>query len=186
MQNMLTGYELRILDSLQSIHTPFLDWLMVSFTALGDYGLIWIILAIILTILPKMRRTGITLIIALLLDVLVSNIWLKNFVARLRPCEINPTVSLLIPRPLDYSFPSGHTAASFTASCTLLGIESRLGWPSLLLSVLIAFSRLYLYVHYPTDVLAGMLVGFSLGALVSSLSNMQTTIHAQKRHLANR
>ncbi|MGE4583485.1 MAG: phosphatase PAP2 family protein [Sphaerochaeta sp.] len=184
---MLTNYELRILDALQSIHTPFLDWLMVFFTTLGDYGLIWILLAVILTILPKTRRMGIALMIALLLDVLVSNIWLKNFVARLRPCEVNPSVSLLIPRPLDYSFPSGHTAASFTASCTLLGMKSRLGWPSLLVSVLIAFSRLYLYVHYPTDVLAGMLVGFSLGALVSSLSNVQASTHARKlMHQAGR
>jgi len=175
---MLVSYELNILDALQSIHTPFLDWLMVAVTNLGDYGLIWIILALILTILPKTRRTGTALMIALLLDVLVSNIWLKNYVARLRPCEVNPTVPLLIPKPLDYSFPSGHTAASFTASCTLLGMKSRLGWPSLFLSMLIAFSRLYLYVHYPTDVLAGMLVGFSLGALVPSLFNLQSSIHA--------
>ena len=184
---MLANYELRILDALQSIHTPFLDWLMVSFTTLGDYGFIWIILAIILTALPKTRRTGIALMIALLLDVLVSNVWLKNFVARLRPCEIHPMVPLLIPRPLDYSFPSGHTAASFSAACTLLGMKSRLGWPSLFLSVVISFSRLYLYVHYPTDILAGILVGFSLGALVSSLFNLQASTHAQRLvHPANR
>lgn len=184
---MLTNYELRILDSLQSIHTPFLDWLMVFFTTIGDYGMIWILLAIILVILPKTRRMGFALMIALLLDVLVSNIWMKQFVARLRPCEVNPNVPLLVQRPLDFSFPSGHTAASFTASYTLLGMKSRLGLPALVVSVLIAFSRLYLYVHYPTDILAGMLVGFCLGFFVSALFNMQAATYAKDlMHQASR
>ncbi len=164
---MLSVYELRTLDALQTIHTQFLDWLMISFTHLGEYGIIWIVLGLVLMVRPKTRKVGFAVLISLLLDLLVTNVWLKPFVARLRPCDINPSIQLLIPRPTDYSFPSGHAAASFTAAFTLLGLKSRLGWPSMALAVLISFSRLYLYVHYPTDVLAGMLVGVSIGTMVS-------------------
>lgn len=172
-------YELRILDYLQTLHSPFLDSLMVFITHLGDYGLLWILIALVLIINPKTRKTGLALAFALLVDVLFSNLLLKPFVARIRPCDTHVNVPLLISRPLDYSFPSGHTAASFTAAVTLLGHKSRLGWPSLLLAFLIGFSRLYLYVHYPTDVLAGILIGFCIGGGITFLFRSIRSVRAK-------
>ena len=106
----------------------------------------------------------------LVLEVICCNLVLKPLVARVRPCDVNTAVQLLISRPDDFSFPSGHTGASFAAVSALCCSRSRLWIPSLVLAVLIAFSRLYLYVHYPTDILAGMLLGITSGWLGSLVS----------------
>ena len=100
---------------------------------------------------------------ALALEVLCCNLILKPFVSRIRPCDINTAVQLLVPRPDDFSFPSGHTGVSFAAVSVLYFSRNRLRFPALTLAVLIGFSRLYLYVHYPTDVLAGAVLGVLLG-----------------------
>jgi undecaprenyl-diphosphatase len=105
---------------------------------------------------------------ALALDVLLCNVMLKPLVGRMRPFTVNTGVELLINAPKDFSFPSGHTAASFAAAFALLFVKNKLWIPSMILASLIAFSRLYLYVHYPTDVLAGIL----LGLIVSVAANV--------------
>ena len=103
---------------------------------------------------------------ALCIDLILCNGILKNLVARVRPFDVNTAVQLLVKAPRDFSFPSGHTAASFTAVMALyLTGEKKLFLPALVLAVLIAFSRLYLYVHYPTDVLGGVFVGLLCGYL---------------------
>ena len=165
--------EIRILDWLQGLHTPILDQMMCAVTSLGNAGIIWIVVAVVLLIVPKTRRVGMAVTAALILDVILCNGILKNLVARVRPCDVNTTVQLLIPRPEDYSFPSGHTAASFatTAALFFAGKKKKLWIPALGLSVLIAFSRLYLYVHYPTDVLGGLLVGILCGWIGAQLVN---------------
>ena len=97
---------------------------------------------------------------ALLTDLLICNVFLKNIVARTRPYDVNTTVELLVEKLRDYSFPSGHTAASFASVTALyLAGERRLWIIALVISCLIAVSRLYLYVHYPTDVLGGIIFG---------------------------
>ena len=101
---------------------------------------------------------------ALVVDVILCNGILKHLVARTRPCDVNTAIRLLIARPHDFSFPSGHTAASFAAVTALyLADEKKLWKISCVVAVLIAFSRLYLYVHYPTDVLGGLAVGILSG-----------------------
>ena len=101
---------------------------------------------------------------ALILDMILCNGILKHVFARVRPCDVNTTIQLLVPRPSDYSFPSGHTAASFAAVAALFFAGQKKLWkPALVLAVLIAFSRLYLYVHYPTDILGGIIVGVLCG-----------------------
>lgn len=156
--------ELDILDAIQKIRTPFGDFIMPLITRLGDMGLFWIALAVLLIIFPKTRRTGMVVGVALVLDVILCNAILKPLVARVRPYDVNLTVQLLISRPIDYSFPSGHSAASFAAASAMLFAGSkRLGWAAVVLAAIIAFSRLYLYVHYPTDVLGGILLGIVCG-----------------------
>ena len=158
--------ELQILDALQTIHNPVLDTIMCAITRLGNAGIIWILLCIVLLILPKTRKTGVILMAALLVDLVVCNGILKPLVHRIRPFDVKTGIELLVKRPTDYSFPSGHTAASFASVMALyLAWEKKIWIPALVLAVLIAFSRLYLYVHYPTDVLGGMIIGAISGAL---------------------
>ena len=156
--------ELNILDWIQTLHTPFLDKIMVFITRLGDAGIIWIVLSIVLLLIPKTRKSGAVMVVALVVDVLLCNIVLKNLVARTRPYDVNTGVHLLVAKLHDYSFPSGHTAASFASVTALyLAGEKKLWKFALVLACLIAISRLYLYVHYPTDVLGGVLVGILAG-----------------------
>ncbi|MGC4020190.1 MAG: phosphatase PAP2 family protein [Muricomes sp.] len=151
--------------------TAWLDVLMPVITKLGDSGAIWIALAVGLLISRKYRKTGLVLCCALVLDIIVCNGILKPFVARIRPCDVNTTVQLLIPRPTDYSFPSGHTAAAFAAVSGLYFTRQKLWVPALILAVMIAFSRLYLYVHYPSDVAAGILLGSIFGFIGYKLAD---------------
>lgn len=158
--------ELSILDWLQTLHTPFLDKIMVFITRLGDAGIIWIVLSIVLLLIPKTRKSGTVMVAALVVDVLLCNIVLKNLVARTRPYDVNTGVHLLVAKLHDYSFPSGHTVASFASVTALyLAGEKKLWKFALVLACLIAISRLYLYVHYPTDVLGGILFGVISGYL---------------------
>lgn len=158
--------ELSILDWIQTLHTPFLDKIMVFITRLGDAGIIWIVLSIVLLLIPKTRKSGAVMVAALVVDVLLCNIVLKNLVARTRPYDVNTGVHLLVAKLHDYSFPSGHTVASFASVTALyLAGEKKLWKFALVLACLIAISRLYLYVHYPTDVLGGILFGVISGYL---------------------
>ena len=158
--------ELSILDWIQTLHKPFLDKIMVFITRLGDAGIIWIMLSIVLLLIPKTRKSGAVMVVALVVDVLLCNIVLKNLVARTRPYDVNTGVHLLVAKLHDYSFPSGHTAASFASVTALyLAGEKKLWKFALVLACLIAISRLYLYVHYPTDVLGGILFGVISGYL---------------------
>ncbi len=158
--------ELRFLDFLQTIHTPLLDKILAFITSLGNAGIIWIVLAVVLLILPKTRKTGIIVAAALLMDFVLCNLILKNLVARMRPYDVNTAIAILIKKPLDFSFPSGHTAASFAAMTALFLAKMKKAWiAALVLAVLIAFSRLYFYVHYPTDVLGGAVVGILSGII---------------------
>lgn len=159
------GIEIQFLDWLQTLHSPIVDKMMLGITRLGDAGIFWIVLAVILLLIPKTRKSGLIVAAALCIDVIVCNGILKNLFARTRPFDVNEAVQLLITAPKDFSFPSGHTAASFAAVAALyFAGEKKLWKVSLVLAVLIAFSRMYLYVHYPTDILGGVLVGLGAGA----------------------
>ena len=154
--------ELQFLTALQGLHTPARDAVMLFFTRLGNAGFVWIALAAILLLFRRTRRAGCILALALVCDLVLCNFILKPLVHRVRPCDLLPEVTLLIPHPSDYSFPSGHTAASFTAVAALwLAGKKRLAGATLF----IAFSRLYLCVHFPTDILGGVLVGLVCGWL---------------------
>ena len=162
----IMNLEFWVLDGIQTLRTPAGDVLMPFITSFGNGGVIWIVLTVILLLIPKTRKTGLILGAALILDGILCNLLLKNLMRRIRPCDINDAVRLLIPYPSDYSFPSGHTAVSFAAASALYFAGEKYLWKAaLVLAAFIAFSRMYLYVHYPTDVLGGVVIGIIAGYL---------------------
>ena len=148
------------------IRQEWMDWFWKAVTHLGDGGVFWILLGIILLFSKKTRPAGVAALLALLVGALITNVCLKNFVARIRPYEVVEGLRLMIERQRDYSFPSGHTAASFASVTALyLAGEKKMWKAALVLAVLIALSRLYLYVHYPTDIIGGVIFGSLSGYL---------------------
>lgn len=151
--------ELQILHMIQELHAEWLDPIMVGLSSLGNSGLIWVLLSVALAAIPKTRKCGLTMLGAMAFSFLLGNVLLKNLVARPRPCAVDTSVRLLIPFPGEYSFPSGHTLNGFTAAVTLFLHYKKAGTGALLIAASIAFSRMYLFVHYPTDILGGILLG---------------------------
>lgn len=170
LDSLAVSFDLPILEWIQAhMQCAFLDKTMPIVTLFGDGGVFWIAVAVVLLCIPKYRKVGFSMGAALILGVVVCNITLKPIVARIRPYDFQwehfqKEIILLIDAQHDYSFPSGHTIASFEACTVLLIHDKRLGIPATVLAFLIAFSRLYLYVHYPTDVIfsffAGILFAF--------------------------
>lgn len=132
---------------------------MPLITSLGNMGIVWILSALVFLCFRKTRRIGTAMGIALILGLLVGNLTLKPLTARIRPYDFDPSVVLLIPPETEYSFPSGHTLASFEGAVTIFLYRRNWGIAALILAAGIAFSRLYLMVHYPSDVLVGMILG---------------------------
>lgn len=143
-----------------------LDYIMPKITTIGNSGLIWIVIAMVLIITKKYRRYGFILLIGLGLGFLVGNMFLKNMIERARPCWLDSSVTLLIPRPTDFSFPSGHTLASAIAATILTLSNKKFGLLAIPLAISIAFSRLYLYVHFPSDILGGAVIGLLIGLFI--------------------
>ena len=162
---VLQAMELAVLDWIQTnCRSGLLDTAMQAVSWICNHGEVWILLALCLLLTKKYRRTGAALACALVLDLICCNLILKPAIGRLRPFAVNSAVELLVKPPLDASFPSGHTASSFAAAAALWTDRGwRWGLPALVLASLIAFSRLYLYVHWPSDVLAGVALGVILG-----------------------
>ena len=157
--------DLAILQWIQdNLRCGVLDTVMPAVTALGSGATLWLALAAVLLLRPQTWM----LLGALALETVCCNLLLKPLVARPRPFALEPGIQLLIAPPGDFSFPSGHTAAGFAAVSALYFGKSRLWLPALAAAVLIAFSRLYLYVHYPSDVLAGAVLGVACGWAVQA------------------
>ncbi len=156
----MNAFELKFLDFIaENLRCGLLDFLMPKITLLGNAGIFWIVLAAALLIPKKTRRAGVAMGIALVLGLLVCNMTLKPLVARVRPYDVAGIMPYLIEVQHDYSFPSGHTIASFEGAVAILLYNKKWGIAALVLAVLIAFSRMYLYVHYPSDVLVSVLLG---------------------------
>ena len=180
--------ELKVLDSISAIKSPLLDRLMIFFSSLSDHGELWITIGILSAIyflicerrstsprpflqienteryLRKVPRAhhenvGLIILIALIFSFLITNLTLKPLVSRIRPYEVKDQVKLLVGQLKDFSFPSGHTSASFAAATAIWLSNRKWGIAALILASIIAFSRLYLYVHFPTDILGGAVIG---------------------------
>ena len=159
----MTDIELAILDAIQGLRFPALDFVMSYITHLGDAGLLFIVLTLLLLSFKKTRIYGVVCATALVLDFLSVNLIIKPLVARERPFTLRPEIALLVKQPLDYSFPSGHTAVSFAFASAISAYSKRYRLWAYVLAAVIAFSRLYLYLHFPSDVLAGAAIGFLCG-----------------------
>jgi len=138
---------------------PWLTPVMTFLSFLGNAGWIWIALGAILLIFRRTRWAGLCVLLSLLLGFLVNNLLLKNVVARVRPYNAVPALVALIPPPTDWSFPSGHACASFASATAMALTFGKKGAWAFVLAALIALSRIYVGVHYPSDVLVGALIG---------------------------
>ena len=125
--------ELQILHAIQGIHQEWLTEILRFFTTIGESGLVWIVIAIVLTCIPKTRKCGLTMMIAMAITYLVGNLFLKNVIARPRPCAVDNSVILKIPFPSEYSFPSGHSSNGFAGAVTIFCYYRRAGLLSLLI-----------------------------------------------------
>lgn len=159
--------ELQILHGIQEIRNEWLDALMELLSALGDGGVFWIVLALILIILPRTRKCGVSILLSMALTHLIGNMFLKNLIARPRPCHVDTSVEMLISCPASFSFPSGHTANGFAAAVSIFLNYRKPGVAALVLAASIAFSRMYLFVHYPTDILGGFVLGTMDACLIA-------------------
>jgi undecaprenyl-diphosphatase len=160
MMSLLQKFDNSILLYIKSnMHGPIMDKAMVIITSLGNAGVVWIVIALLLMINKKYRYIGFLALGALILSTILGEGILKHIVRRIRPSADIPAVNLLIAKPLSYSFPSGHTTSSFAAAGVLSKYFRNYALELFALASLIAFSRLYLYVHYPSDVLAGIILG---------------------------
>ena len=163
--DFMNAFELKILDFIQSTFAcGFLDGAMKIITAVGEAKTLIAITAVLL-LFKKTRKIGIYAAVSMILGLIVANGIIKNLIDRPRPCDLNEAFNLIIERPYDSSFPSGHATACFGFTTVLMKKCKRFGIPALVLTILVAFSRLYLYLHFPTDVLTGAAIGIIMGIL---------------------
>ena len=162
--------EFSILYAIQNLRTDFLDTAIVKLTELvGSYGEIWLIAAAVMLTNRKTRRCAYTMLISYLLVFGIGQLWLKNVIVRGRPCNIDRAVKLLVERPTSWGFPSTHTGWAFAAATSVFLHHKKAGIAVLALAALIAFSRLYLFVHFPSDVLGGVVLGVLMALLAKKL-----------------
>lgn len=157
--------EFQILYIINELHNIVLDKFMVAMTTLGNGGMLWITIAIILLFNQKTRKCGILMLVSMAIGYLVGNVIMKNLIQRPRPCWLDNSITLLIQNPADYSFPSGHTLASFEAAFTIFLFDKKWGSLALIVAALIGFSRIYLFVHFPSDVLFGIILGIAIATV---------------------
>ncbi len=171
LNQLAQSFDLPILDWIQNtMQCGFMDFIMPIITLFGEAGIFWIAWAVLLVCLPKHRKTGISMLMALIMGLVVCNMILKPLVGRIRPYDFqllynSREILLLIEAQHDFSFPSGHTIACFEACSVLLIRNKKMGVPALILAVLVSFSRLYLYVHYPSDVIVSVILGTCFGVI---------------------
>ena len=145
-----------------SLRAPWLSPIVVGVTHLGDAGVFWILVTLALLCFRRTRKLGITCAISMLIGLAATNLIIKNWVARVRPYELVAGLERIIGAQRDWSFPSGHTTNSFACAWVLFRrAPRRYGVPALVMAALIALSRLYVGVHYPTDVFAAIAIGIA-------------------------
>ena len=167
---MLSEFEINILCWIQeNLRCGFLDFVMPLFTYLAEYGILSIVLSLVLICIKKTRKCGLVMALSVALGFIIVNLGIKPLVARVRPYDAYPFYELLIGAQSDFSFPSGHTLCAFETATSLALYYKKLALPVIVVACIIGFSRMYLYVHYPTDVLVGAILGISLSVLAKMI-----------------
>lgn len=164
------AWEFTVLHWFESLHMPVLDVIMKLITAFGNGGVFWILFTVFLLFTKKYRSCGIAMAAALIASFIFTNLMIKNLMLRPRPFWVDSSFNLIITAPTDFSFPSGHSSASFAAAVAFFMQKKKQGIILLALAAAIGISRLYLMVHYPTDVLAGIALGAVYGVIGSFIA----------------
>lgn len=162
---IITSWDLSVLWAIQSVKCGFMDSIMAFFSYIGEKGAIWLAIGVVFCIFKKTRAAGVMMLCAMTLGLLLGEFGIKNIVCRPRPFVVCPELPMNISQPSGYSFPSGHTTASFAAATAIAFGNKKFAVPAFLLAFLIAFSRLYNCVHFPTDVICGALLGIALAVI---------------------
>lgn len=166
MIDALNQFEIGILDFIQNTFScKFLDYFFIAVTSLSNKGIFWIILAIVLLCFKKTRKTGIYLAVVLIIGEILGNQILKRLFERPRPYTVNPDANVIIDKLSSFSFPSGHSRCAVECAVVIFANNKKWGIAAIVLAVLTCISRMYLYVHYPTDVLGGAVLGIIDGLL---------------------
>ncbi|MDT8716495.1 phosphatase PAP2 family protein [Clostridium sp. 19966] len=167
MMEFLQVIDIRALEYIDKhFKNPILDRIMPVVTSLGNFGVIWIAVSLMLLENKSYRFEGIMLMSSLLLTTIMGEGIIKHIVKRSRPFTEIVDEKLLIARPVTYSFPSGHSASSFAAASIFVNMNNWISSIAVMIAILIAFSRLYLKVHYPLDVFSGILLGILCSSIV--------------------
>ena len=171
-----------IADNLQC---GFMDGFMKFITLFGEAGIFWIATALVCLLIQKTHKTGLAMGIALLIGLVVCNLALKKIIQRPRPYDyelehFGILIQLKISGLGDFSFPSGHTIACVECATVLMLTNRKIGIAATVLTILVAFSRLYLYVHYPTDVITSIILGVGIGFLGYYLAGRLYPLYADK------
>ena len=178
----MNEFEIKILDFIQqTVGCKAMDFIMPYVSMLGDYGILCIAVSLVLIIIPKTRKTGLQSGLALLIGFILCNLIFKPLIFRVRPYYVNTDFVPIIARLTDGSFPSGHSLALFETATVFAVNDKRFGIPALIAAAAVSFSRLYLYAHYPTDVLAGILLGIAVGFFSIWLVNKGYKIYNEKK-----
>lgn len=166
-ENMM---DFSILYAIQAMRSPALDQMMLALTnIMGSIGQVWILVALGLMIFKKTRKAGICVFMSYILVLLVGHVWLKDFIARPRPCHLDESIVLLVERPTSFSCPSTHTAWAFAAATSICLYYKKAGIATFVIAAIMGFSRMYMFVHFPTDVLFGVVLGVVLAILAKVL-----------------
>lgn len=155
-----------------NLRNEFLTPIFIFVTTIGNGGIIWIILTLLMLIPKNTRKIGIMSVNTLVWWVVIGNLILKNIVARVRPYDAIDGLTSIVGAQSDYSFPSGHTGCAFAVAVVMfMGLPKRYGIPAMILAFLIGFSRLYVGVHYPSDVIGGAIIGTCIAIITYFVGN---------------
>ena len=153
-----------------NVRSDFLTPIMKVITHLGDKGILWILVTLALLWYYKTRKLGVRCMVSMVIGLVITNLILKNWVARIRPYELIQGLECIVKKADDYSFPSGHTTNSLACAWVIFRrAPKKWGVPALILAILISLSRLYVGIHYPTDVLGGAVIGIGSACLSLAL-----------------